>query len=37
MVVDKERSGKVEIKNFMRIMQVCGMKVDSIDLMKFTN
>lgn len=36
-VVDKEKTGKVNINNFMRISQVCGLKVDNITLMKYTD
>ena len=37
MVVDKERSGKVQVQNFTRIAQMLGLHIDNIDLMKHTN
>ena len=37
MVVDKNRLGRVNISNFMRISSMSGLKVNNIDLMKFTN
>ena len=36
-VVDKQRTGKVTISNFLRIAQVCGLKIDSIMLQRYTN
>ena len=36
-VVDKEKSGKIQVQNFTRIAQMLGLKVDSIDLLKHTN
>ena len=36
-VLDKSRSGKVSINNFMKIAQVTGLLVDSIELMKYTD
>ena len=36
-VVDKKRTGKVSIQNFLRIAQVCGLKIDNIMMMKHTN
>ena len=37
MVVDKNRLGRVSISNFMRISSMSGLKVNNLDLMKFTN
>ena len=36
-VLDKSRSGKVSINNFMKIAQVTSLFVDSIELMKYTD
>ena len=36
-LTDKERTGKVKIHSFMRILKATGLKVDNIQLMKFTN
>ena len=37
LVVDKDRTGKIQIPNFMRITQATGLKVDKTEMMKFTN
>ena len=37
MVVDKEKTGKVQLQNFTRISQMLGLQVDNIELMKFMN
>ena len=37
MVVDKEKSGKVQLQNFSRISQMLGLQVDNIQLMKHMN
>ena len=37
LVVDKQRSGKVNISNFMRIAQVSGLQVDNVTLMRHTD
>ena len=37
IIVDKERTGKIQIPNFMRITQASGLQVDNKDLMMFTN
>ena len=36
-VVDKTSTGKIQISNFLRISQVCNLKIDNITLMKHTN
>ena len=36
-VVDKKKSGSVSISNFLRISQMCGLKVESKMLMRFTD
>ena len=37
MVVDKEKSGKVQLQNFTRISQMLGLHVDNIELMRHMN
>ena len=37
MVVDKEKTGKVQLQNFSRISQMLGLQVDNIELMKYMN
>ena len=37
LVIDKQRSGKVNISNFMRIAQVSGLQVDNVTLMRHTD
>lgn len=37
MVVDKNRLGRVSISNFMRISSMSGLKVNNLDLIKYTN
>ena len=37
IIVDKDRTGKIQIPNFMRIAQASGLRVDNKDLMMFTN
>ena len=37
MVVDKNRSGRVNISNFMRIAQMSGLQVNNADLAQYTN
>ena len=35
-VIDKEKTGKVKIHNFMRIAKVTGLKISNIELIRFT-
>mmetsp|Transcript_20648 Transcript_20648/g.27863 ORF Transcript_20648/g.27863 Transcript_20648/m.27863 type:complete len:239 (+) Transcript_20648:2709-3425(+) len=37
LVVDKQRSGKVNISNFMKIAQVSGLQIDNVTLMRHTD
>ena len=37
MVVDKEKTGKVQLQNFSRISQMLGLHVDNIELMRHMN
>ena len=36
-VIDKEKTGKVKIQNFMRIIKVTGLQISSVELIKYTN
>lgn len=37
MVVDKEKSGMIQMSNFLRISQVCGLTIENTLLLKHTN
>ena len=36
-MIDKEKTGKVKIQNFMRIVKVTGLQISNIELIKYTN